>query len=450
MAAKKKRVRVGSCECQVMVHIPLSRAKKLDKPFVRGVFFGVLESIRWRICCQLKERKEKKRNASRRSADAAEECMNLAFQFRGKPTREQEQYFRQNIGNCRFLWNTMLGDYLKKGKFETPATYKKRPGMEWLKLGDSLALANVQLNLQAAIHDYQAGEKGKPHFKKKKVCKDSFKTNLSNKENPNLYLDGNLLHLPKLKAPVRLVLHREIPAGGVLKNCTVTHEKNGEWMFSLVFEYEKVEVPFSGMKKPLSQVMHIGLDMSLPKLYIDSNGNEADFYKPYRKLEQKIAREQRRLSRMKYGSNNYIKQKQYIAKLHAKVKHQREDMLHKLSCMLTDQYDLISIEDLDLAAMKKSLHFGKSVSDNGWGKFVEMLEYKAERKGKLVLRVDKWFPSSKTCSCCGHVHKELKMKDRMYECPVCGNLMDRDHQAAVNIDREGFRIFQSLYELFAA
>ena len=153
---------------------------------------------------------------------------------------------------------------------------------------------------------------------------------------------------------------------------------------------------------------------------------------------------------MVYGSNNWIRQKQYVAKLHAKAKHQREDMLHKLSCMLTDRYDLISIEDLNLSAMKKALHFGKSVSDNGWGMFVEMLCYKAERKGKLVIRVDKWFPSSKTCSCCGHVHKELKLEDRLYECPVCGNRMDRDHQAAVNIDREGYRIFQSLYHTMAA
>lgn len=192
------------------------------------------------------------------------------------------------------------------------------------------------------------------------------------------------------------------------------------------------------------EICHIGLDMSLPKLYIDSNGEVADFYKPYRNLEQKIAREQRKLSRMKKFSNNYMKQKQYLAKLHAKAKHQRSDMLHKLSCKLTDRYDLITIEDLDLSAMKQALSFGKSVSDNGWGMFVDMLEYKAARKGGLVLYVDKWFPSSKKCSHCGHIYKELQLSDRLYICPVCGHVMDRDEQAAQNIDKEGLRIFRTL------
>lgn len=94
---------------------------------------------------------------------------------------------------------------------------------------------------------------------------------------------------------------------------------------------------------------------------------------------------------------------------------------------------MIAIEDLDMAAMKQSLKFGKSVSDNGWGMFVNMLTYKAERKGKILIKVDKWFPSSKTCCHCGHLHKELKMSDRTYICPRCGHVMDRDEQAAINI-----------------
>ena len=113
--------------------------------------------------------------------------------------------------------------------------------------------------------------------------------------------------------------------------------------------------------------------------------NRADYEKPYRKVEVKIAQEQRKLSHMKFGSSNYLKQKQSIARLHAKAKHQRSDRLHKLSCMLTDTYDLITIEDLNMAAMKKSLDFGESASDNGWGMFVDMLLYKAARKGKLIL-----------------------------------------------------------------
>ena len=167
---------------------------------------------------------------------------------------------------------------------------------------------------------------------------------------------------------------------------------------------------------------------------------EVKFEKHYRKLEKKIAREQRRLSRMEKDSNNYVKQCRKIARLHAKAKHQREDMLHQLSCRLAREFDLVSIEDLDIAAMKQALNFGKSLSDNGWGAFVRMLEYKCERSGTMFVKVGKWFPSSKTCSKCGHVHKELKLADRQYVCPKCGSSMDRDENAAVNIDEEGKRI----------
>ena len=253
-----------------------------------------------------------------------------------------------------------------------------------------------------------------------------------------------MLKLPKIKEPIKLTVHRPIKPGGLLKSVTVTHTTKGDWYFALMMEYPKEEYP--APKNPFDEgLTHIGLDMSLPKFYVDSLGNEADFSKPYREVERRIAKEQRKLSKMKKGSSNYEKQRQYIAKLHAKIKRQRDDMLHKISCKLTDEYDVISIETLDMAAMKRSLNFGKSVSDNGWGNFTRMLEYKAERKGKRVVRVDKWYPSSKTCTKCGYVHKELTLDDRVYTCPICGNVIDRDHQAAINTDTEGLRILRLSY-----
>ena len=143
------------------------------------------------------------------------------------------------------------------------------------------------------------------------------------------------------------------------------------------------------------------------------------------------------------GSKRYEKQCVKVAKLHAKAKHQRRDILHKISCALTDEYGLIAIVDLDMAAMKQSLKFGKSVSDNGWGMFNDMLEYKAERKGKTVVKIDKWFPSSKTCIACGHIHKELQLSDRTYICPKCGHMMERDVQAAQNILDEALRMLNA-------
>ncbi len=371
-----------------------------------------------------------------------------AYRFEGRPDADQEQKLRQFIGAARFLWNRMLADWItsfeEKGKSDpvkTPAAYKKESGLEWLNDMDSLCLANVQLRFIQAINGFFDGETNYPKFKKKHSCKDSYTTNLANRENPNLFLDGCLLKLPKIKNPIKLRLHRKIRPGGILKNCTVTHEPNGKWYFSLVFEYPKIEVPKTAKEKDHSEIKAIGLDMSLPELYVDSDGNTPSYPKPYRKIAIKIAREQRRLSQMEPGSNNYKKQKIRIAKLHAKAKHQRTDFLHKQSHALTTQYDLICIEDLDMAAIKRSLSFGKSASDNGWGMFTRMLDYKADWYGCTIIRTSRWFPSSKTCCACGHVHKELKLSDRQFVCPQCGNAMARDHQAAVNILNEGMRLY---------
>ena len=397
-----------------------------------------------------------KRCSGQRNKEKASTVEQLAYRFQGFPTRTQEHILNQFIGSVRFLWNRMLGDwigsYKEKGKSDpirTPASYKQEPGLEWLKDMDSLALCNVQQNFERAVSEFFSGEKGFLRFKKKHACKDSYTTNLSNKENPNLFLEGCMLKLPKVKEPVVLRLHREVAPGGILKNCTVTREPDGRWYFSLVYEYPRKDVPKKAEGKTPDKIRSIGLDMSLPELFVDSNGNVPNYPKPYRRLQKKIAREQRRLSRMEKDSSNYNKQLRKIARLHAKAKHQREDFLHKLSYNLVHDYDIICIEDLDMAAMKKALSFGKSVSDNGWGGFVRMLQYKAERYGCIIIKVDKWFASSKTCSSCGYKHSELKLSDRTYICPKCGHVMGRDHQAAINIRNEGMRIYTETHPLAA-
>ena len=222
--------------------------------------------------------------------------------------------------------------------------------------------------------------------------RDTYTTNLSNRDKPNLRLSGCLLKLPKIKGPVRLRVHRKVREGGLLKNCTVTREPDGRWYFSLLFEYPKQELPKKAAGKGPGSWEAIGLDMSLPELYVDSDGNTPAYPKPYRKLERKIAREQRKLSRMEKDSRNYTKQLKKIAKLHAKAKHQRADFLHKLSYRLVTHYDIICIEDLSMSAIKKALSFGKSASDNGWGMFVRMLSYKAEWYGSIVIKVGEVLP----------------------------------------------------------
>ena len=177
----------------------------------------------------------------------------------------------------------------------------------------------------------------------------------------------------------------------------------------------------------------------MSELYVDSNGTHAGYPHFFRKSQGKLAREQRRLSHCEKESNRYMKQKRKIARLHAHIARQRKDYLHKESRKITNFYDLVCIESLNMKEMSEDSRFGKSIHDNGWGMFTDFLFYKLERAGKKLVRIDKWYPSSKICSCCGKLKKELKLEDRTYSC-ACGNQMNRDENAAINICREGLRI----------
>lgn len=400
--------------------------------------------------------KPNKKTSSRRAVK--EDSAFMTYRFRGYPTKEQESMLKQNIGAGRFIWNRMLSDYNTLWKEMgisyqiTPADYKDVSGLEWLKDMDSSGLANVQLHLERARSDYFSGEKGKPHFKKKHVCVNSYTTNCTKN---NIRIENGGVRLPKIKDPIKLSMHRPIADGGKLKNVTVTHEPDGKWYFSIAFEYPAKEMELSvGLQEffatgDASSICGIGLDMSVPFLYVDSsgrrpsytlNGHEIRFIKQYRKLEKRIAREQRRRSRMVKDSSNYTKQCEKIARLHAKAKHRRDDFLHQIAVRLVKAYDMIAIEDLDIAAMKKGLKLGKSVSDVGCGKFVQILEELCNKFGKLLIRTDRWYPSSKTCHHCGYIKDDLDINDRTYICPKCGHVMDRDKNAAINILEEGFRI----------
>lgn len=379
-------------------------------------------------------------------------CEMVAYRFYGIPSRQDAELENKTFGCCRYLWNRMLADhnelYRQMGTVpqNTPADYKDLDECSWLNEVDSLALANVQINQDGAFSRFFKKEARHPKFKSKKFAKKSYTTNavyLKKKDGTcscNIVFDSKngRLKLPKHKDWIQLRMHRAIQDGGKLKSVTVTLEADGKTYYSILVEYPKKEICRS-----IDPQNAIGLDMSLPKLYVDQNGSSPDFPKPYRKMEQKIGKEQRKLARKKKDSKNYEKQRIRLAKQNAKAKHLRSDVLHKESCRLTNQYDLIAIEDLDMSAIQRSLRFGKSVCDHGWGMFVRMLTYKCERKGKKLVKVDRWFPSSKTCCKCGHIHKELTISDRTYLCPKCGNIMDRDEQAAKNILEEARRLVQT-------
>ena len=341
----------------------------------------------------------------------------------------------KTFGCVRFIYNRMLSDKIKhyeetKQKLNnTPAQYKKE--FEWLKEVDSLALANAQINLQTAYNNFFRSPKvGFPKFKSKKSNHRSYTTNCVN---GNIKLVNGLLTLPKV-GKIKMKQHRQIPSDYKLKSVTVSQTPSGKYYASILFEYEN----------QVSQVIpqtFLGLDFSMHELYKDSNGNEPQYPRYYRQAEKKLAREQRKLSLMQKGSNNRNKQRVKVAKLHEKVASQRKDFLHKQSRQIANVYDCVCIEDLDMKAMSQSLRVGKSVSDNGWGMFTTFLAYKLEEMGKQLVKVDKFFASSQTCSVCGYKNSETKnLAVRAWDCPECGTHHDRDVNAAINIRNEGMRL----------
>ena len=365
--------------------------------------------------------------------------MNIAMKFRAYPDEEQEVLFHKTAGCCRFIYNKMLHDknehYENTGKqlHTTPAKYKKEH--PFLKEVDSLALANEQLRLQSAFNSFFLGRTDFPRFKSKKRTKKAYTTNRVGK---NIVLEKRYIRLPKMEN-LKIKAHRKIGNDLVLKSVTMSQEPSGKYYVSILFEYENKVVEQKDTNKA------IGLDFSMPKLYVDSEGQSADMPHYYRMSEQRLKKAMRKLSKMYVKgkpkqSKRYEKQKRKVALLHEKVANQRKDYLHKKSIELIRKYDYICIEDLDMKVMSKTLKFGKSVHDDGWGMFKNMLKYKAEMYGKHVIEIDQYYPSSKRCSACGHIDGEKPLDIRRWTCPECQAEHDRDINAAMNIKEEGMRI----------
>ena len=311
----------------------------------------------------------------------------------------------------------------------TPAQYKSK--FPWLKEVDSLALANAQMNLQTAYNSFFRNTKiGFPKFKSKKSNRRSYTTNCVN---GNISIDNGFLKLPKVGL-VKLNQHRLILSNYKLKSVTISQTPSGKYYASVLFEYEN---------KIQEQELHdfLGLDFSMHGLYKDSNGNEPAYPRYYRQAEERLKREQRKLSLMQKGSKNRSKQRIKVANLHEKVANQRKDFLHKQSRQIVNAYDCVCIENLDMRSMSQSLNFGKSVADDGWGMFVTFLKYKLEETGKRLVKVNKFFASSQICNVCGYKNTATKnLSIRAWDCPKCGAHHDRDINAAINIRNEGMRL----------
>ena len=361
--------------------------------------------------------------------------MNKAYKFRLYPTTEQKQLFARTFGCVRFIYNHMLADRIlyyeqtKKALHNTPAQYKA--AFPWLKEVDSLALANAQLHLNAAYNNFFRNPKG--GYPKYKSKKDNYCSYSTNNQKESVRLENNKLKLPKIGF-VKINLHRQLPINAVIKTVTVSKTPTDKYYVSILVEYENQVLP-------VIPKTFIGLDFAMHELYVDSNGVSADYPRFYRRSQERLAKLSRQISKCKLGSSNRRKIRLKVAKLQERVANQRKDFLHKLSAKLIADNDCIAIEDLNMRGMSQALSFGKSVADNGWGMFTNMLMYKAAWAGKTVVKVDKFYPSSQLCHVCGYKNEATKnLAVREWTCSQCGTHHNRDHNAAINICNEGRRI----------
>lgn len=371
---------------------------------------------------------------------------NRAIKYRAYPTTEQSIKFAKTFGCCRKVYNLMLSDkiesYKSTGKFAavTPAKYKK--DYPYLKEVDSLALANKQLDLQEALRNcFSKSRKKNNRFPKFKSAKHSRKSYTTNNQHGTVAVTDDSIKLPKI-GYVKAVIHRKPDNNWAVKSATVSKESDGKFYISVLFEFADALNSYVA-----NTANAIGLDYASDGLYVDNNGNVGTNHKYYRESHDKLAKAQRKLSRMEGSkkhevkSNNYRKQLYKVNKIHRHIANQRLDNLHKISTEIANQYDVVCVETLNMKSMSnKGFGNGKATLDNGYGKFLSMLEYKLSERNKYLVKVDKWFASSQICHCCGSVHPEMKnLAIRTMKCD-CGLTISRDQNAAINILHEGLRI----------
>ena len=372
---------------------------------------------------------------------------NRSIKYRIYPTDEQVALFTKTFGCCRKIYNLMLSDKIDgdktTGKFPnvTPAKYKNE--YPYLREVDSLALANKQLDLQSAFHNvFSKTRKKKNRFPKFKSAKHSRKAYTTNNQKGSIaIIDNRYIKLPKV-GKVKAVIHRIPENCWNIKTATVSQESDGKYYISICFKFENTINPYV-----VDKTNAIGLDYASDGLYVDNNGNRGTTHKYFAESHTKLAKAQRKLSRMRGSkkneikSNNYWKQLRKVNKIHRHIANQRLDNLHKISTEIANQYDVVCVETLNMQFMSnRGFGNGKATLDNGYGMFLAMLEYKLSDRHKHFVKVDKWFPSSQICHHCGKVHSEMKnlmVRDMVCD---CGLLMTRDQNAAINILNEGLRL----------
>jgi len=368
-----------------------------------------------------------------------------AFKFRVYPNQEQQQLIHKTFGCHRFVYNHFLAkridayekDKATLGYYDCCAELTMlKQEFPWLREVDATALQAALKDLDNAYKGFfrrvkNSGKPGFPRFKSKKLSRRSYK---SKRVGDNIAVADGYIKLPKLGL-VRYAMSR--PVEGRILSATVSHTPSGKYFVSLCCaDVAIASLPATGES--------VGIDMGLHDLAVTSDGECISNPNHLRRLEKKLARLQRSLSRKTIGSKNREMARIEVARVHEQIANRRNDTLHKLSTRLVRDHDVICVEDLAPANMVRNRRLAKSITDAAWGELTRQLRYKCEWYGKAFVTVNRFYPSSQLCSECGHRYPGVKdLAVRHWVCPNCGAVHDRDHNAAVNIKNEGLRLLSA-------
>jgi putative transposase len=363
--------------------------------------------------------------------------MQKAFKYRFQPTAEQEALLRRTMGCVRLVYNKALdartsGWYERQERIDFVQTssmltsWKKQEDLDFLNEVSSVPLQQGLRNLQKAFTNFFAGRAKYPNFKKKhhggsaEFTKAAFR-----------WRDGQVFLAKCIEAlPIRW--SRDLPSGCEPSTITIKLEASGRWFASLLVDTDIAQLPKSDKQ--------IGLDVGITSLIATSNGDKIANPKHFKQLRKKLKRVQKALSRKQKGSKNRHKARLQVARVHAQTTDARKDFLHKLTTQLVRENQTIVVEDLAIENMVKNHKLALAISDASWGELIRQLAYKCEWYGRELIKIDRWFPSSKRCGNCGHIVDKLPLNIREWECPKCKTTHDRDLNAARNILAAGLAV----------